>query len=190
MSVLNFEKLEHAYIMTYENAKELIEEANILLDNEKYARAYFLAQIAYEEIGKLPIILHETTRALYKEQHDWKKFYKRLRSHDAKNQVNVIFDKISGFPKIDLDVDEIRDNTKRLNTLKNASLYSDLNEGEFIKPSSIVNEESAKARIRVAEEYMEFISLTKCHEQGNIRRLLNEDFAKETREIMKDNGLV
>ena len=41
MKALTFDELEQAYIKVYENAAELLEEARILLNNNKYARAYF-----------------------------------------------------------------------------------------------------------------------------------------------------
>ncbi|MBO1002790.1 AbiV family abortive infection protein [Pseudogracilibacillus auburnensis] len=93
MKPLTFAKLEQAYIKTYENAKELLEEVRILYDNKRYARAYYLAQIA-----KLPIIFQEATRSHFKESHAWKQFYKRLRSHIDKNSLNIV---MSQFPHLD-----------------------------------------------------------------------------------------
>ena len=71
MTALSFGKLEEAYIMIYENAKEILEESSLLIENKHYARAYALAQIAHEELAKLPIIYQEATRSYFKEGHDW-----------------------------------------------------------------------------------------------------------------------
>lgn len=190
MSKLDVDQLEHAYIMVYENASELLEEANILYDNERYARAYFLAQIAHEEIGKLPMILHEATRAANKEAHDWKKFYKRLRSHNAKNQINVIFDNVLEEPDFNWDFKEIKNDVKRLNILKNASLYSDLDENKFVKPSAIVNKGSADSRIKAVEAYMRLMTSAKLHEPGIIESVTNVDSIKKVREIMRSVGII
>lgn len=73
-------------------------------------------------MGKHPIIFHKATRATYKEEYDWRKFYKRLRSHAARNQVNVIFDSFLENPNLNWDFKEIKDDVKRLNKLNNASL--------------------------------------------------------------------
>lgn len=190
MSKLDVDQLEHAYIMVYENASELLEEASILYDNERYARAYFLAQIAHEEIGKLPMILHEATRAANKEKHDWKKFYKRLRSHAAKNQVNVVFDNLLEEPNFNWDFKEIKNDVKRLNILKNASLYSDLDENKFVKPSAIVNKDSAHSRIKAVEVYMQLMTSAKLHEPGIIKSVSNADSVKKVREIMRSVGII
>lgn len=190
MSILDAEQLENAYIVVYQNAIDLLEEAKILYNNQRYARAYFLAQISFEEIGKLPIILHETTRATFKEEHDWKKFYRRLRSHNAKNEMNVIFNAFLEKPNLDWDFKEIKDEVKRLNILKNASLYSDLDGSKFVKPSSVVSKDSAYSRIQVAESHLEVMTLTDLHKPGTIIKLLNTDIAKINRKIMKEFGLI
>lgn len=65
MTALSFGKLEEAYIFVYENAKELLEESKLLFDNKRYARSYALAQIAHEELAKLPIIYQEATRSFF-----------------------------------------------------------------------------------------------------------------------------
>ncbi|GIN91105.1 hypothetical protein J22TS1_21560 [Siminovitchia terrae] len=185
MSVLSFEKLEEAYIKSYENATELVEEAKLLFDNNKYARAYFLAQIAYEELAKLPIILHEAIRSHLKEKQDWKKFYKRLNSHSAKNTLNVVF---SQFPY--LDIEEVEKNAENLNTLKNASLYSDLNETNYVKPSELVTKESALARIGTVESFLLMYTKSKLHIKGEMKKVFSTEKYRKQREKMKEIGLI
>src|SRR4029077_16818911 len=66
--------LLHRY---YCNARDLYDEASLLRDHKKYARAFFLCTMAFEELAKIPIALNalflrpEDTRA-------WKGFWKRL----------------------------------------------------------------------------------------------------------------
>ena len=66
-----------------QNAQELCEEAELLLNNKRYARAYALTLICFEEIGKLLVFLG----GAYHGPGDkvlWRKFWKRFRSHTLK----------------------------------------------------------------------------------------------------------
>ena len=49
-------ELERGYKLTYENATNLIKEADLLFQNNYLPRAYTLYQLAIEEIGKCTII--------------------------------------------------------------------------------------------------------------------------------------
>lgn len=163
---LTFNKLEQAYILVYENAKELLEEAKLLLDHNRYARAYTLSQIAHEELAKLPIIFQEATRAYYKETHDWKNFYKRLRNHGAKNKqyyvTHDVYMNIAGYQS-NQNMDQIEDNLKAVNHLKNVSLYSDIKNNEFTKPSLEINSRLAKAHYEMVEEQFKSFGYSKYH---------------------------
>lgn len=65
MKPLTLEALDSAYKKIYENAKELLEEAHILFEHNKFARAYSLAQLAGEEISKLNIIFNVSNNLIY-----------------------------------------------------------------------------------------------------------------------------
>lgn len=185
MKPLTFNQLERAYIKIHENASELIEEARILLDNEKYARAYFLAQIASEEIGKLPIIFQEATKSYYKEKHDWKRFNKRLRSHIDKNRMT---ETISQFPQH--DGDEIRKKADKLNLFKNSSLYADLENNRYTKPSEKISKNTAIIRIEETEKHFTFVSRANHHIKGTMKQYLESDKAKKARELFREMGLI
>ena len=70
----------------YCNARDLYEEAALLRDHKKYARALFLCTIAFEELAKIPIatnalfIAPECTRS-------WKGFWKTFNAHSHKQRV-------------------------------------------------------------------------------------------------------
>lgn len=65
----------------YENAKELYEEANILLNNSKWARATALFILGIEEISKIEL-LGQTF--FYKTVHEWEKFEDKFTRHNLK----------------------------------------------------------------------------------------------------------
>ena len=194
MTSLSFEKLEEAYIMNYENAKELLEESRLLFENNRYARAYALAQIAHEELAKLPIIYHEATRSYFKEPHDWKKFHKRLRNHESKNKQNYVFYQtmlnIKGNKSLKLEYEEINNNISFINHLKNISLYSDIKNNKFTKPSIEIKKNLAKAHLELVEEMFKTYSLTNFHIKGYIKKSLDSNGANLIRELFKKAGLI
>jgi AbiV family abortive infection protein len=194
LTALSFEKLEEAYILVYENADELLQESRILFNNSRFARAYTLAQIAHEELAKLPIIYQEATRAFFKEKHDWKNFYKRFRSHESKNKQNFVFYQtmlnISGDSSLNLPYTKIKDNISFVNHLKNISLYADIKNKTFTKPSNEINKQLAKTQLELAEEMLRTYSLTGFQNKGGIEKTLDNEKAKLKRELFKKAGLI
>lgn len=194
MTTLSFQKLEEAYIMVYENAKELLEDSRLLFENKRYARSYTLAQIAHEELAKLPIIYQETTRSFYKETHDWKNFYKRLKDHTSKNKQNYVFYQTmlnaGGNNSMNLNYNKIKDNLAFVNHLKNVSLYADLKNNRFTKPSKEINERLALVQLELVEEMFKTCSLAKFHIKGEIKKSLDNEDARKNRELLRQAGLI
>jgi len=69
--------------MCYKNALDLLDDASLLFENGRYARAVSLAVLAMEEYGKSMIIATKASLDLTDDQ-EWKVFWKRFRDHDAK----------------------------------------------------------------------------------------------------------
>jgi AbiV family abortive infection protein len=145
------------------NAKELVREANMLIENECYARGYALAHMACEELGKLPILFGIIQRLKAGESVDWKESWKRIRSHESKiyqfQGVAELFLQMrrdSGLLEHELD-DLLRQLEIALSrkhdfgTHRNAALYTDIKDGEFVRPSSRVSYDDAKAALTIAE---------------------------------------
>src|SRR5260221_11444530 len=84
MNALTKEQLLIAQIKTVENAAELIEEAVILLDRSRYARAYTLAHLALEELAKGGVWIALSAELARGHQIDWSTVDKRLRDHVRK----------------------------------------------------------------------------------------------------------
>jgi AbiV family abortive infection protein len=146
---LSFNQLEQAYQKTYQNAKELIEESEILYEHKRYARAYTLAQIAHEEIAKLPIIFQETTKLYYGEGNDWKKFNNRLRNHHSKNKLNLAMFNLFeyGFKESiqGKGSENMQETLKFKNEQKNMSLYAENVNNNYKKPSEIFDQQKAQS---------------------------------------------
>jgi AbiV family abortive infection protein len=82
---LTKEQLATLLHFCYCNASDLYEEATLLRENKKYARAFFLCALALEELAKLPIAMN----ALVLPPDDtlaWKGFWKTFNSHARKQE--------------------------------------------------------------------------------------------------------
>ncbi|MFJ7510034.1 AbiV family abortive infection protein [Peribacillus simplex] len=81
---LKVKDVELIYNKIFENACELIDDASLLFDNQKYARAFMCAQISVEEFGKLPTLITVALDIHNGVKVDWKKLNKKLRDHKQK----------------------------------------------------------------------------------------------------------
>ncbi|MGM2415962.1 MULTISPECIES: AbiV family abortive infection protein [Bacillus cereus group] len=167
MNINNYKikDLEKAYTLIFENAKELIEESEILLANERFARSYTLSHIASEELSKLPILFRVATDIHFKIKVNWKDVNKDLRDHEGKLRRKFIHQQILLNPKGFNDelLKFIKDKAKHYNTLKNDSLYAGIRNGEFTKPSRTIDREIAEANIQVVKEELKLHEMTKYH---------------------------
>jgi AbiV family abortive infection protein len=85
---LTVKDLESIYLKVYQNACELIEEAEILYNHEKFARSHACAQFSIEEFGKLPMLTSIAIKVSKDEKVDWKDLQKRIRNHQSKTSLS------------------------------------------------------------------------------------------------------
>lgn len=86
---LNTQQIIDGMNACLENAKSLVNDAEILYRQGKYPRAFCLCILVFEELGKIPML----SRTLLFDPQDltsWKNFWKRFRKHEAK-QFNTAF---------------------------------------------------------------------------------------------------
>ncbi|MGQ8813094.1 AbiV family abortive infection protein [Bacillus sp. NA_165.1] len=167
MNINNYKikDLEKAYTLIFENAKELIEESEILLANERFARSYTLSHIASEELSKLPILFRVATDIHFKIKVNWKNVNKDLRDHEGKLRRKFMQQQILLNSKGINDelLKFIIEKAKHYNTLKNDSLYAGIRNREFTKPSRTIDREIAEANIQVVQEELKLHEMKKYH---------------------------
>jgi AbiV family abortive infection protein len=131
------EQIEAACGAAFANAVHLLEEADILRRNERCARAFFLAHIACEELGKLPILVTAAVSRRIGHEVDWRRIDRVLRNHAAKWKQVLFMDSVAGGRGV-VEGDKIyRADVARMRgylDLKNSSLYSFSIEGRFLVP--------------------------------------------------------
>jgi len=192
MKHLTLEQLKVVADKTLENAKELIEEAEILLDNKRYSRVLFLSQIAGEEIGKY-LLLKSTMVSLATEQIiNWKLFWKQYKSHKEKLKYvtyfeDVLLEQISKNKSIKEYYGELKSQVFMLDEHKQKSLYSDFTEEIAHKPKDVVTKQMATDSLKWARGRFGLFSelYRKTRENKTIDKITKKDFL----DFIEERGL-
>jgi AbiV family abortive infection protein len=132
----------------------LLEEADTLRSHERCARAYYLAHIACEELGKLPILAALAVSVWMETEVDWKKIDGVLRSHASKIKQVLFMDSLQGQQGLREGAEAYEDDVRRLRAytdMKNASLYSFHSDGRFLQPNDVMSCEVFDRLRRLAE---------------------------------------
>lgn len=87
MDPLTLEEIEELCRACVANAAELLEEAAILVEIGRPARAYFLARIAFEEIVKPIMLTAAGARVLGGLDPNWSLLDKALKEHPVKGRI-------------------------------------------------------------------------------------------------------
>jgi AbiV family abortive infection protein len=138
INALTLDQIEDACEAAFENARALLEEADLLRAQQRCARAYYLAHIACEEIGKLPILTALAVSVWINAPIDWTRIDRALRSHETKIKQVLFMDSLHQGRSIKEQDELYEEDVKRLRAytdLKNASLYSFLMSGRFLRPN-------------------------------------------------------
>jgi|SRR5829696_7426501 len=151
MRELSLEELLDGCRKAIANARELLEEADLLSENEHYARAYFAAHIACEEMAKAPMLhraAYELTLGL---SPDWRKLDRRLRDHEEKIRNVFTMEYFQSDVRPDnSDLTAYQEDLDRVpleNQAKNHSLYVGLEPEGFVQPSARFDRETAEAMV-------------------------------------------
>jgi len=141
------------YNQAHNNATDLLCEVKILFENKKYARSYFLAFTALEEISKSQFAADVFTG--FSQEADFLKFYKdhhkkidgvEWAHFDANSDLyNIIY--------IGPDIDDTKKITskKPLWEKRQNSLYVNINEQEIIVPAEQISKDDAEGIIHITE---------------------------------------
>lgn len=183
MKILSVEEVEAARVKVLENARELVEDAELLLDSGRFPRAYGIAHLACEEMAKIPMLVRAATDTLRGEEFDWAHLGRRLRSHVAKTRAILLTDYMVD-PDMDGDADlkRLREDLERLsqyNQLKNWSLYTDFSGGSCHKPSEVISESLATSLVELARGRLTFFETVELPTQGKIEEIVEMTEFKE-----------
>jgi AbiV family abortive infection protein len=175
MKSLSVSQIEEARSKILQNAMELVEEAELLLANGRFARAYSLSHLACEEIAKIPMLVRAATDKILGRDVDWQKLNRRLRSHTEKI-TGIFFVDYLIDPNIENDQDlkilqKSLDMVKDFNMLKNQSLYTNLVGNSLLKPSEAIPTELATSLVGLARKRLGFFQSIEIPTQGKIEQI-------------------
>ena len=170
------------------NAQELLDEAQILIESGRHARAIALSLIAWEEMGKLPM-LAGSARYL-SDPNQWKKrFWRRFRSHREKLRMHeTVFPLEDGGPAQHAGFvwDE-------LSAVRERMLYTDFEGGSFRLPSSMPRADKVAPRLvralRDAVEFHRQLHSSMTPEKLDIIGRLTPKMFAAAREALEEHGV-
>jgi len=165
---IKFNEVKKGIYCCFDNSSELISDAELLFLHKRYPRAYCLAQLSLEEIGKAMMLYDLYNELLLgkRNEFDFKDFRRKFRSHKWKTfkgkkiglrMFNVENDTELNHSVINL-VSEINQNGKgHYDALKNNSLYVSILNDKFSKPIDLYNESTVSELLKEVKEKVKFI---------------------------------
>ena len=145
----------------FQNACDLIRDAEILYEHQRWARSVFISSIAIEELGKYLMIIGAIGQVL-KNQVNWKRFWKRFRKHTEKSGSILAFDVLLGpFISADETLSKLQkafQDQKHIENEKLSSLYVDFESDKFNLPMDIVDETVAHRALESAKAVLRFFN--------------------------------
>ncbi len=162
MLKLSPEKLFKGREKALNNALEIYEDAKILFDAKKWARSFFLIQIATEELGKYGIIVTSTISAIHGSL-DWRRFWRRFKDHKNKTRHILLLEDLHSFIyNSQKELINTEDNTKYAalqENIKMQSLYCDVDEnGTFFTPSELMTKELCNSSLQLLSHRIELVT--------------------------------
>ena len=183
MQALSITQIEEGCTKVLENARELIDDAELLLEKERFARAYFLAHLACEEMAKVPMLVGAAVDVLSGRELDWVKLHRRLRCHNEKIMGILVIDYFNDMGRgEDPDAKELKEYLGRLRDYKKVkeySLYAGLIDGVFRKPSELIVPELATALVKVARDRLSFFESIALPRDGRLEETLKSPYFKD-----------
>jgi AbiV family abortive infection protein len=142
------------YRLAHNNASDLLRDAEILLEKERYPRAYALAFTALEEIAKSQLAADVFTGLI--EEEEFLKYYLKHEkkigrmawaTEDAKRYLDL------------LDGGEDLEIEKPTFGRRNDGMYVSLTNGKVVSPSDVISRDDARGIIHTVE-----VALRRIHE--------------------------
>lgn len=170
IGTLTVEQVAEGIDRCVENASNLLEEATLLSKHGRHARAFSLTVLAEEEMGKIPIL----AKAIwFKPENNvqWRKLWRRFRTHEAKYRDTLGLDFLF-LPEKELEdtIKEMETIPPEINFLKQLGFYVDFVNGYFTIPNALFQQDFVEFMLRVANGRLNV--LKKLHSDGRTLRAL------------------
>jgi AbiV family abortive infection protein len=186
---LTIKQLSEGRLKAIQNARSLIEDAECLLESNRWSSAAFLAHIAIEELGKYLILVGAVGRVL-DGSISWSRFWKRFFSHEHKTQNIFNFDAFlspSESPdEICEDFEKAKADSQKYQQQKISVLYVDFEKDAFVEPAKKVDENITKGIVEGGRSVLLFFEKVEreIFSKGDITSITQEKFRKVKEEFL------
>jgi AbiV family abortive infection protein len=156
---LTLDQLDEGRKKALSNSEDLVNDARVLLEHQRWARALFLAQLAAEELGKYTMIASAAVSLIRIQRLDvdidwdefWGVFWKRYRHHHEKTSLLIHLEyTFFSDSKAHEYLRKIPSEAQNAEYVKMASLYSDFYD-QFLSPKEIITQSLSNLAVRAAE---------------------------------------
>lgn len=175
MNALSLPEIETLRALALQNSAELLDEAELLFQHAKFARAYTLAHLSSEELAKLPILAAAGANLANGKTISWTKLDERLRSHTAKLKGLLFVDLLRTGADPTAKVIQVHKQAMSrvdlFNALKNASLYAGVYQGDLYRPNGIFTEKIASEALAISRNRFDVYSAVEQVTHGRIAEL-------------------
>lgn len=128
-----------------ENARGLLQDAALLLENKRWPRAASLSILAIEEAGKLPLL---RSLLLAESENDLRQEWRAYRTYTQKNVMGAFLEYVDEAPSIEDFrplLDGSADSPRVLEAVKQLGFYSDcLGNAHWSIPAEVIGEDLAR----------------------------------------------
>jgi AbiV family abortive infection protein len=161
---LSVDELDALAQAVRDNSQGLLLDAKLLMESKRYPRAFALAELAAEEVGKLILVAATAIRVAVEMPVDWRRFWRNFRHHPPKAWNAALIDRIMAVnaqawaegdvAAIMADAEglqEARRQAELMPPAKNDALYVDHRQGWLREPANEISEDQARAIVSGVE---------------------------------------
>ncbi len=158
---LTLTQIDEGRRKTLINADRLVKDAKILLENDSWARAFFLSQLSLEELGKYMMLMSVASNPYY-EKIDWKKFWKLYKTHKSNTSdiplLKFLFTEMESLRGFKASLKRYQEENEHVSeSLRMVLLHSDFHKNRFHSPMETINIDLATSWVSAAERYLDSI---------------------------------
>lgn len=168
---------------TFNNAKSLMVEAQLLFANEYYPRAYSLLQLSTEELGKVFLLIDALFTMLCDKDIDFISFINKYEDHKEKikisNKLGIIFvnylkETNQEYQTLEKYLNSEKNSVFNLNEMKKKGLYVCFMDNIFHSPYELINKSDVHILYQKAQRDYSILEILFNNTKANLGAVVEE----------------